>query len=304
MANKVAVLMSTYNGEKFILEQINSILAQIEVTVDIYIRDDGSKDKTTDIIENINDPRIKLIRGSNVGYKESFAKLIWDFDIDADYYAFSDQDDIWLEDKLIAAIKKLEAYSIPTMYASNSTLFNVENDNINDLYGPSQDQLDLPNYQNYKDVFINVNYFGNTIVFNRKAYFVIKEYQQVGVHTQHDRWISLVISLCGQIIFDNESHLKYRQHSNNAIGGIVHHNNLFKKIKTFLSVKMNYSTDAADILTGYGNLINKHDEQFLTNIKNSKVLKSKMALLFDKEFKGKNLYNTIVIKILMIMNRI
>ena len=73
---KVCVLMSTYNGEQFVNEQIESILNQIEVDIHIIIRDDGSVDNTVNIIKAFNDPRITLVEGKNIGWKKSFSELL------------------------------------------------------------------------------------------------------------------------------------------------------------------------------------------------------------------------------------
>ena len=118
---KVQVIMSSYNGEKFIKKQIDSILNQQNVEVSLLIRDDGSKDGTIEILRDYeNRGLIKVIYGKNIGPTASFLKLIDECD-NADYYSFSDQDDVWLEDKLSTAVKILEENSVnkrPLLYCS------------------------------------------------------------------------------------------------------------------------------------------------------------------------------------------
>ena len=92
---KILVLMSTYNGEKYVDTQIKSVLNQKNVNVKIYIRDDGSSDKTVDIIKKYNDERITFFEGQNKGATDSFFELIKKAPLDFDYYAFCDQDDYW-----------------------------------------------------------------------------------------------------------------------------------------------------------------------------------------------------------------
>ena len=92
----VAVLMSTYNGENYIKEQIESIFNQKGVIVKLYVRDDGSKDRTLEILKDYN---VNLEKGTNIGYIKSFMWLIKNVPF-ADYYALADQDDVWDEDKL------------------------------------------------------------------------------------------------------------------------------------------------------------------------------------------------------------
>ena len=124
----VCVMMSTYNGEKYIEEQIRSIIKQkTDANVYIKIRDDGSTDGTCDIIEKLTveyPNRIELQKGHNIGYNASFFRLLCEAE-GYDYYAISDQDDVWLKDKLETAIYCLEQETekdIPLLYASTSYL--------------------------------------------------------------------------------------------------------------------------------------------------------------------------------------
>ena len=105
---KVAVLMSAYNGEKYISEQINSILQQTYQNLVLYIRDDGSSDNTVSILEEYErQKKIVLIQGENLGFINSFFDVMKKCET-ADYYAWCDQDDIWIPDKIERAVEKLE----------------------------------------------------------------------------------------------------------------------------------------------------------------------------------------------------
>ena len=116
----VAVIMSTYNGEKFLDEQINSILSQKDVVVHLYVRDDGSTDSTRQILSNTqkNNKNLHLFFENNIGVGNSFMKCLYYAKANYDYYAFSDQDDIWLPEKLIKAITFLEE-NHKELYCSN-----------------------------------------------------------------------------------------------------------------------------------------------------------------------------------------
>ena len=105
----VTVVMSTYNGEKYISEQIDSILKQNCVRVKLYIRDDGSKDNTRQMIEEYAKryDNIYYEFGENVGFSKSFLYALKNAP-DAQYYAFSDQDDVWSEDKIITTIALIQ----------------------------------------------------------------------------------------------------------------------------------------------------------------------------------------------------
>lgn len=117
--NMVTVLMSTYNGEKYLKEQIDSILSQVDVDVRLVIRDDGSTDNTVGVIKEYSqrNSNVEFTVGKNIGYANSFLTLI-QMAGDSDYYAFSDQDDIWKKNKLSTAVDKING--IPyVVYASN-----------------------------------------------------------------------------------------------------------------------------------------------------------------------------------------
>ncbi|HPO49276.1 MAG TPA: glycosyltransferase, partial [Spirochaetota bacterium] len=118
---KVIVLMSSYNGEKYIEDQLDSILDQTYDNFEIYVRDDGSKDNTLNILKKYEkEGKIKLFIGENIGYVKSFFWLIRNSS-DADFYSFSDQDDVWLSDKIEKGINLLKNSppEIPTLYFSN-----------------------------------------------------------------------------------------------------------------------------------------------------------------------------------------
>lgn len=103
---KCVVLMASYNGIPFISEQIDSILSQAEVDVRLFVRDDGSSDGTRDLLQRYADEgSLTLLTGENLGPALGFLTLLRNAP-EADYYAFSDQDDIWDSDKLITAIKQ------------------------------------------------------------------------------------------------------------------------------------------------------------------------------------------------------
>ncbi len=105
---KIAILMAVYNGEKYITQQIDSIISQSFELWTLYIRDDGSSDDTLKIIAAYNDPRIIITQDfqGNLGTKNSFLYLLEI--IDSPYYMFSDQDDVWLENKIKLSYNKMK----------------------------------------------------------------------------------------------------------------------------------------------------------------------------------------------------
>lgn len=211
---KVLVLMSTYNGEKYIKEQIDSILHQ-RYPVDILIRDDGSKDQTLPILYTYTQTysNIRIIKGKNIGVVDSFFELLKNAK-GYDYFSFSDQDDIWLEDKIECAVNQLNQMDaeIPCLYASCSLLVD------NELKGNETTQINRRGLSFYNVIIQNIMP-GHAQVFNQKLVDLIN---QTEVDTSkvvvHDFWLSLVGITFGATHFDNTPHTYYRQHGNNEIG--------------------------------------------------------------------------------------
>ncbi|EOH77460.1 glycosyltransferase family 2 protein [Enterococcus malodoratus] len=213
---KVAVLMSTYNGEDFVEEQIASILAQEKVAVTLFIRDDGSKDHTVSIIKKIGSPHIERIyQGENLGYGKSFFELVKSVPQNFDYYAFSDQDDYWLPEKLNQAIEKLEDMSEERkLYFSNLQV--VDNELI---------FIKEKNFANMKislgSAFVRNRTAGCTYVFNRNLFNLCRLYPIDGFSkmVEHDAIIyKLCLATNGGIYYDENSFILYRQHEYNVTG--------------------------------------------------------------------------------------
>lgn len=214
---KILVLMSTYNGEKYLKDQVNSIFDQKgKYDVNLLIRDDGSIDKTVDIIKKLSksNKRIKYVIGKNIGCNASYFELFKiAIDIECDFIAISDQDDIWLNDKLLSAMQYLTKKDItkPVLYGSASYL--VKNDLI--PYGKTQTANKEISIYNT----IIQNFFpGHSQVFNKVLLkYLIKDLDITNIYV-YDSWITNVANNFGDLIFDNNPHTLYRMHENNVVG--------------------------------------------------------------------------------------
>lgn len=209
----VAVLMSTYNGERCLVEQIESILNQEDVAVRLVIRDDGSKDNTVSIARKYTDD---IIVGNNLGYRYSFLELIKNTPT-ADFYALADQDDIWLPQKLKWAIESFpnEFNNHPVLYASSR--FNYVN-------GKSEEPNELHGYKPTPFNCFDNGYHlqGCTMVFNSELRRYVEEFTPLNLITSHDVWLhQLCKAIGGQIIYDDRQSLLYRI-ENNTIGVPTH----------------------------------------------------------------------------------
>ena len=141
---KVLVLLSTYNGEKYLREQLDSVLSQEGVDVSLLIRDDGSKDGTLNILKEYSvKDNVNYYEGVNCGPSESFHDLMRHAK-GYDYYAFCDQDDVWNNDKLITAVRLLEEkkQDLPLLYCSN---LNVVDEHLNYCRLCHSEKYDLSN---------------------------------------------------------------------------------------------------------------------------------------------------------------
>lgn len=216
---KILVMMSTFNGEKHLREQIDSILNQkTDHSIYLRIRDDGSTDRTCEIIEEYinNYPKnVELFRGENKGYNASFFWLLQSA-FGYDYYALSDQDDKWLSDKLQVACDMIdrENKDIPLLYASTSYL--VHDDLI--PYGTTRKKRREMTI--YNTIIQNICP-GHSQVMNEKMVDLLRGDIDASRIYVYDSWIQNVANLYGKILFDNTPHTYYRQYEGNQLGSGV-----------------------------------------------------------------------------------
>lgn len=228
MKKKVIVLMSTYNGERHLVEQIESILNQEGVDVRLMIRDDGSNDKTVEIARKYTDD---VVIGENIGYRYSFLELIKNAP-EADYYALADQDDIWLPEKLKSAVNMICAENRP----DTPILYACSRKNLRD--GLLFEAKEVRDYKQFRFNAYNNGYHlqGCTMVFNNRLKQMISFFIPTNLITSHDVWIHQVCkAINGLIIYDKRPFLYYRI-ENNVIGVPAHRQlnrikELFKKHK-------------------------------------------------------------------------
>lgn len=219
MAGKVLVMLSTYNGAKYLDAQMKSLLKQENVNLNILIRDDGSTDETVPIIEqykNSNPSQINLIHGENVGVVQSFLELVKQSSLEYDYYAFCDQDDVWESHKLARALAMLQDFQVgPALYCSSTKMVDEHMSLIKKWPVRPKRPLSI-----YNSLIENVC-VGCTMVMNRKALQLVKENPPAHIDQviMHDWWFYLCISAFGKVLFDDESAILYRQHESNVLGG-------------------------------------------------------------------------------------
>lgn len=214
--NKVVVLMSVYNGERYLAEQLDSILKQDYPNIDILIRDDGANEATKDILRKYQreNDNIYVFSGDNLGVPFSYFELLRLIDIDRwDFFAFSDQDDVWLPQKISSAIIQLEQYEAenPILYCSNLVIVDESLNEKGTVFGQ---QKICPSFGN---ALIENICVGCTLVANQRLVQMIK-HNIPKYCIMHDWWFYLVASAFGKVIYDSKAQILYRQHEKNVVG--------------------------------------------------------------------------------------
>lgn len=232
---KLRVLMSAYNGERYIREQLDSILEQSLCkdpawSIEIIVRDDGSSDTTRDILSEYEQKNaITVFYGENKGVIASFLTLIQEASEGADYVALADQDDFWLPDKLEAAVSMLEAKEdkgntvlskrgdrqaageIPLLYCGACQAVDENLKPLDTAFLKGQKKPDFGN------ALVENICTGCTAVFNQAlAEILRKEIPEFTV--MHDWWLYLCAACFGEVVYDSVPHIYYRQHGDNEVG--------------------------------------------------------------------------------------
>ena len=307
----VLVMMACYNGSKYICEQIDSILNQQDVDVTLRICDDRSKDETADICHayaNDNKNVHFSINAVNKGLAKNFMDMVMSEEAEGyDYYAFSDQDDVWLPDKLIHAIIKLrdEATEGPALYYSD-----IENVN-SDLSGGSKEFWAWKKCANELIAVLSVNWAsGCTMVFNPELRSWILGYEPNSYPRNHDGWLHLAAMVSGTVIADlGNSYIKRRLSGENQVGHrdlekTESISNLVGHWKRIFSNSDHCQTVAASyFLRGYGEKISQDDLQLIqtfASMPHSARKRLKIAeRLFACPFPTRSMACSIALKALM-----
>ena len=214
---KVNILMSTYNGQQFLAEQIRSIQDQSYTDWTLFIRDDGSSDNTKEILKDFEhqDSRIHLIdsdKSDNLGVIKSFHKLV-NHDR-ADYYFFSDQDDVWLPNKLELSLKEAQNYlaDLPLMVYMDLKVVNQDLKIMTESMVKSQSHH--ANTELVQELTENTVTGGVAMINHALA----EMWQETDDILMHDWYLALLASAFGNLVFIDQPGELYRQHSDNVLG--------------------------------------------------------------------------------------
>lgn len=280
---KVNILLSAYNGEKFLREFLDSAIWQLDVQVDLLVRDDGSTDATLDILEEYEKKGfLQWYKGPNLKPAKSFMTLLKD-STDADYYAFADEDDYWKAEKMKVAIQHLMPYEEqPALYFSRTQL---TDENLHPIKGPTIQPL-LTFGESLVYEFIP----GCTIVINRKLRDILNTYYPEYI-PMHDVWVySVALAIGAKIIFDSNSYILYRQHGSNTIGqgqGEMHE--WKQRFNRLIHKEHSRYRRAVEIQKGFATYMNHENKQILNKFIDAKnCFKKRLKLINNKSFKCGN----------------
>lgn len=292
---KILVLMATYNGEKYLQEQLDSIYKQKGVDADILVRDDGSKDSTISILkDNEKKHSLKWYQGKHCNVQKGFFELMQKaVNMNYNYFAFSDQDDVWDDDKLLVAYRNICNSPGCALYYSGQRLVDenlklIENHELN-------------KERSLKSRFVLSDFAGCTGVFNRKLLeetIIFKPNYML----MHDTWIlRICICLGGKVVIDSEPHMNYRQHIGNAVG--LKHGMLatFKQVRQYI-YEYQIERLTKELLLGYENKMLPEYREVANWICNYKIDKEARKKILDKkniDFCNKGLNLTYKLKVMM-----
>lgn len=202
----VNVLISTFNGERFIEQQIESILTQSYENYHIYVRDDGSDDMTIQKVERyLKTGKVTLYKGKNIGFAQSFLELLQISDF-GDYWAFCDQDDVWHKDKLKWSVDWMERQNSikPCLFHSAFENVDIDLQHIS-FYKPISSKYD------FRRALTECRYFGFSMVINSALRSLMLKGNAQNI-VSHDWWAQLIAVKFGVCEFDSRVASKHRRH--------------------------------------------------------------------------------------------
>jgi len=228
---KIKILLATYNGDKFIATQLESIIKQSHTNWELLISDDGSTDDTLSIINKycLQDSRIRIVNEelSKLGSSQNFGNLIKTvLNESFDFLMFADQDDFWYSNKielsLAAMVSEKDFITIPKLIYTN---FEFADENLNPLLEETMRITSTWKEPSFERLLVQNNIYGCTMMLNKKL--SEKVFPVPVCAENHDYWVALIASCLGKIVHVKHSLMLYRQHSNNVSGHYT--NNTFSK---------------------------------------------------------------------------
>ena len=290
---QIDILLTTYNGEKYLKEQIDSILNQTYTNFRLLISDDCSKDSTIKILKEYEqkDNRIKVfLQEKNLGYVKNFEFLLTK--VENEIYALSDQDDVWNNDKVEKTYKKLKEEDADLVF----TDLEIVNEKLKTINSSFNDYMFLSRkikkyYKDYRLQYLYNCITGCTLMSKKKYLEKIIPIPMDSKYVIHDTWIGLIVALNGKIAYLDEATIKYRQHGNNQVGS-NHTSHKYTKLnqvrELFIDVKyqlFNTYINNSSIFTKDLQKQNEKALKYFEMLKNKKYINFRGWNVFYKLYK-------------------
>ena len=283
----VLVLLSTYNGEKYLKEQIDSVLGQEKVKTFLLVRDDGSTDKTCSILEWYQKRgALKWYNGKNLGPARSFVDLIFHSKTDFDYYAFCDQDDIWDSNKLQAGVEVLKDQEEAALWCSNCRIIDQNGSIVDEKMNENHPEFTIISQ------FVCGTTQGCAMLLNNKLrnYILRNEIHKMPMH---DFVIMTYAIAKGKVIYDDTPYFGYRVHDNNVVA--KEGKNFIRHVKGSLDKwfssnhKNELSDFAMDFLRDNSDYLDTTTYNYInTLIRSRRNFIDRFKLIFDERTKAQN----------------
>jgi len=307
LSTRVLILLSTFNGEQFLKQQLDSILSQKDVEIKLLVRDDGSTDRGATIrilrlYQSMLPHKIDIILGDNIGWRKSFMALIH---LAAqkyrsyNFFAFADQDDIWLPDKLMKGLSCFISSEEPQLYCSNLFVYK-DGKNIGEL------RTGVPNIT--KENALIRNYaIGCTVIFNNELLLFLHR-TPINFSVPHDFWAYQVAMMCGRVFYDSQSYILYRQHECNQVGVVRTPIGIWKRrIRSILAFFHDHKREqmAKMLLKLYSEHLNPIDRIKIEKIANYREsMVSRLSLIIDNRYTTNMCSNDFWLKLRILCGRL
>lgn len=273
----IAIIMATYNGEKYVAEQIESILASTYQNFELFIYDDGSKDNTIPILRNYEKQYPEKVHvtenESNLGITMNFLHAL--SRTTADYIMFSDQDDVCKPDKMAVTLKRMKHMEAQLGKDCPIAVFTdaaVVDHNLK-ILSPSFFCLSHlnPFKTDLAHILMENKLIGCTVMVNAALRKVLQSHRMPREARYHDWWVALIASSSGKIGFIKEATLLYRQHGGNMVGGagfLAYFKNRITSLKNQREAIYILERQADEFLTIYDDILSEKNKELLWHFAN------------------------------------
>ena len=288
---KVDILLATYNGEKYIREQLDSLINQTHSNFNLIIQDDCSKDNTVEILKKYvqKDNRISFnINKENIGYIKNFEGLL--NRVDSEYFMLCDQDDVWLPEKIEVSLKKIMETNSDLVFTDLQVVDESLSPMMSSLIRHSNTLKNILVYNDYRLIYLRNCVTGCTILTKKK--FICKFIPiPIKFPMIHDWWMTLIVGLNGKIQYIDRPLIKYRQHGKNQVG-IIGMKNYIQDFYEYREKYIDLKLNQFNIYKENDNIFNEELKklnidaiEYYENIKNKKYLNFKMMNTFFRLYK-------------------